>query len=346
MNLTYKNAGVDIHAGNELINRIKPLAAKTHRLGVLGGIGGFGALFELPFERYQHPVLVSSTDGVGTKLKLAIECNKHDSIGIDLVAMCVNDILVQGAEPLFFLDYFAIGKLDIAKGEQIIQGIAQGCQEAGTALVGGETAEMPGLYQEGEYDLAGFAVGIVEKSKIINGDQVTPGDSLIALPSTGLHANGFSLVRKILSIYGYSLNKPFGSSTLGETLLTPTRIYVRSILKLLEAFPIKALAHITGGGLVDNVPRVLPPFTVAEIDLDAWQLPDIFRWLKEQGNIEQTEFLKTFNCGVGMVICLSQEKEAQAMQLLKTLGESPFRLGSIKPSTVTQPFVRFTNAFN
>jgi phosphoribosylformylglycinamidine cyclo-ligase len=343
MKLNYKAAGVDIETGNQLVNRIKPIAAKTIRPGVLGGIGGFGALFELPLARFKQPVLVSSTDGVGTKLKLAIDLNKHDTIGIDLVAMCANDIIVQGGEPLFFLDYFATGKLDLLKGEAVINGIAKGCEIANIALIGGETAEMPGIYRDKDYDLAGFVVGIVEKSKIIDGSQVSSGDKLIGLPSSGLHSNGFSLVRKILDGH-HHLAEPFATSSLGEVLLTPTRIYVKSILGLLEKLPIKALAHITGGGLIENLPRVLPNFTQAEINLTAWQVPEIFKWLQRHGNIEEQEMLRTFNCGVGMVICVSDEFAQQAMQVLETLGESPFMLGAIKQSPIQAASVSFVHA--
>lgn len=343
MTLTYKNAGVDIHTGNQLIERIKPLAAKTKRPGILGGLGGFGALFELPIEKYKQPILVSSTDGVGTKLKLAIELNKHDSIGIDLVAMCVNDILVQGAEPLFFLDYFATGKLNLDIAENIILGITKGCEEANVALVGGETAEMPGVYIEKDYDLAGFVVGVVEKAKLITGETVIPGDSLIALPSSGIHSNGFSLVRKILSLGNHALDESFEGSTLGMTLLTPTRIYVKAILALLAEIPVKALAHITGGGIIENLPRVLPANMEALIDKSTWKFPPIFNWLQNAGNIAQSEMWRTFNCGVGMIICVAQEVEDAALNRLRELGEQPWKIGTLVTSKNQQPTVRMIN---
>lgn len=329
MKLTYKDAGVDIEAGNELVNRIKPLAAKTNRAGLLGGIGGFGGLFEIPLDRYKNPVLVSATDGVGTKLKLAIDLDYHETIGIDLVAMCVNDIIVSGAEPLYFLDYFATGKLEVNKAERIIAGIAAGCKQANIALLGGETAEMPGLYLENDYDLAGFSVGVVEKTRIITGDSVTPGDVLIALPSSGVHSNGFSLVRKILSHHNLSLAAHFHGKSLGEELLTPTKIYVKSILELLNAVPVKALAHITGGGLLENLPRVLPRNVKACIHRKSWQLPEIFCFLKEKGSLTDEEMFRTFNCGVGMVIIISPEHATTAMDLLTQLGEQPWNIGEI-----------------
>lgn len=341
MKLTYKDAGVDISAGNELVERIKPLAAKTHRTGVVSGIGGFGALFELPLHQYQNPILVTSTDGVGTKLKLAIDLNKHDTIGIDLVAMCVNDILVQGAQPLFFLDYFATGRLDVLKGESIISGIAKGCEQANTALVGGETAEMPGVYSEQDYDLAGFVVGIVEKSKLINGQTVKAGDSLIALSSSGLHSNGYSLARKVIELQKHCLDEPFGKTTLGETLLTPTRIYVASVLKLLQEVNVKALAHITGGGIVENLPRVLPPKTEAVIVRESWEIPAIFKWLQREGNIDDSEMWRTFNCGIGMIICVAKENTAITIKTLQQLGEHPWQVGSIKSSSSRVPIVSF-----
>lgn len=341
--LSYKDAGVDIEAGNELVHRIKPLAKKTHRPGMLGGIGGFGALFELPLERFKQPVLVSSTDGVGTKLKLAIDLNQHETIGIDLVAMCVNDLVVQGAEPLFFLDYFATGRLDVDKAEKIIAGIAKGCIEAGTALVGGETAEMPGMYSHEDYDLAGFTVGIVEKDKIITGQSVTAGDVLIALPSSGLHSNGYSLVRKVITDTKQSLDQPFGDSNLGQVLLRPTRIYVKSILQLLQVVPVKAIAHITGGGIIENLPRVLPDHTQALIDSSSFTIPTIFQWLATQGNIETTEMWTTFNCGVGMILCVAKANQQVAMQTLEDLGEHPWIIGSITDSSQKTPSVRITS---
>jgi phosphoribosylformylglycinamidine cyclo-ligase len=340
--LSYKDAGVDIEAGNQLVHRIKPLAKKTHREGILGGIGGFGALFELPLHRFTKPVLVSSTDGVGTKLKLAIDLNQHDTIGIDLVAMCVNDLIVQGAEPLFFLDYFATGKLELDKAETIIAGIAEGCQEAGAALVGGETAEMPGMYSHDDYDLAGFTVGIVEKDKIITGQTVTPGDILIALPSSGLHSNGYSLVRKVLELKQQQLNQAFEGSTLGKTLLAPTRIYVKPILKLLETVPVKAMAHITGGGIVENLPRVLPDYMQAIIDSQSFTQPKIFSWLAKQGNIDPKEMWKTFNCGIGMVLCVAENLHKMALTTLQDAGEHPWVIGTIAQSNSKNPSVSIT----
>ncbi|MDH5515953.1 MAG: phosphoribosylformylglycinamidine cyclo-ligase, partial [Gammaproteobacteria bacterium] len=284
--LSYRDAGVDIDAGNALIDRIKPAVAKTRRPGVLSGLGGFGALFELPLDRYRQPVLVSGTDGVGTKLKLAVDAGLHDSIGIDLVAMCVNDIVVTGAEPLFFLDYYATGKLDLDVAGDVITGIARGCELAGAALVGGETAEMPGMYSEGDYDLAGFSVGIVEKSEIIDGSKVGSGDVIIGLASSGPHSNGYSLIRKVLEVSGQSLQDSLAGKTLAEWLLAPTRIYVKSLLSLCSTVDVHSIAHITGGGLTENLPRVLPAGTRAIIDASSWQRPVIFDWLQEQGNIE------------------------------------------------------------
>lgn len=327
--LNYKSAGVDIAAGNALVERIKPIAAKTRNPGVLAGLGGFGSLYELPWQRYRQPVLVSGTDGVGTKLKLAFALNQHNTIGIDLVAMCVNDIVVQGAEPLFFLDYFATGKLDVASAAAVIEGIGQGCELAGAALVGGETAEMPGMYSEGEYDLAGFCVGIVEKDQIIDGSQVKVGDKLIGLASSGPHSNGYSLIRKIVEQSGFSLEDKVDGQPLGETLLTPTKIYVKSLLNLFKAVPVHALAHITGGGITENLPRVLANDLAANINLSAWQMPSIFQWLQEQGQVSLADMLVTFNCGVGMIICVAPENEAEALQYLQNQGEIAFTLGEI-----------------
>ena len=327
--LNYKSAGVDIAAGNALVERIKPIAAKTRNPGVLAGLGGFGSLYELPWQRYRQPVLVSGTDGVGTKLKLAFALNQHNTIGIDLVAMCVNDIVVQGAEPLFFLDYFATGKLDVASAAAVIEGIGQGCELAGAALVGGETAEMPGMYSEGEYDLAGFCVGIVEKDQIIDGSQVKVGDKLIGLASSGPHSNGYSLIRKIVEQSGFSLEDKVDGQPLGETLLTPTKIYVKSLLNLFKAVPEHALAHITGGGITENLPRVLANDLAANINLSAWQMPSIFQWLQEQGQVSLADMLVTFNCGVGMIICVAPENEAEALQYLQNQGEIAFTLGEI-----------------
>ncbi|GAB6139638.1 phosphoribosylformylglycinamidine cyclo-ligase [Methylosoma difficile] len=327
--LNYKSAGVDIAAGNALVERIKPIAARTRTAGVMAGLGGFGSLFELPLDRYQQPVLVSGTDGVGTKLKLAIDMGVHHTVGIDLVAMCVNDIIVQGAEPLFFLDYFATGKLDVDTAAAVIEGIGKGCELSGAALVGGETAEMPGMYADGEYDLAGFCVGIVEKAKALDGSQVQVGDKLIAMASSGPHSNGYSLIRKIIAHSGANLSDPFDGKTLGEALLEPTRIYVKNLLALLEKVPVHALAHITGGGLTENLPRVLPEGTNARIDLASWQFPPIFQWLQQQGNVSLDDMLVTFNCGVGMIVCVAQQDEQAALAVLASLGENVFSIGEI-----------------
>ena len=327
--LNYKDAGVDIVAGNALVERIKPIAAKTRISGVMAGLGGFGSLFELPLDRYKNPVLVSGTDGVGTKLRLAIDLGIHNTVGIDLVAMCVNDIIVQGAEPLFFLDYFATGKLDVNTAAAVIEGIGKGCELAGAALVGGETAEMPNMYADGDYDLAGFCVGIVEKSEMLDGSKVSIGDKLIGLASSGAHSNGYSLIRKIIERNQASLDEPFNGKTLGETLLTPTRIYVKSLLSLIKKIPVHALAHITGGGLTENLPRVIPDNLNAQIDLKSWQFPAIFDWLQSNGNVSQADMLITFNCGVGMVICIAAEDEAATLNLLAELGETAFVMGKI-----------------
>ncbi len=327
--LDYKSAGVDIEAGNALIERIKPAVEKTFRPGVLTGLGGFGALFELPWDRYRHPVLVAGTDGVGTKLKLALQLDRHDTVGIDLVAMCVNDIVVQGAEPLFFLDYYATGKLDVETAAQVVGGIAEGCRIAGCALIGGETAEMPGFYGGGEYDLAGFSVGIVERDAIIDGSRVRPGDALVALASSGPHANGFSLIRRILEISGAELSRPLAGRPLADWLLEPTRIYVKALLRLIETCPVHALAHITGGGISENLPRVLPEGLGAEIDLSRWRLPPVFRWLQEQGGIATEEMLRTFNCGVGMIVCVPDGAEADAIARLHELGETTWPVGRV-----------------
>lgn len=327
--LSYRDAGVDIEAGNTLVERIKPLAAKTRRPGVMAGLGGFGSLFELPAGKYNNPVLVSGTDGVGTKLRLAIDTGIHDTIGIDLVAMCVNDIAVLGAEPLFFLDYYATGKLDVDVAANVVSGIAEGCLQAGAALVGGETAEMPGMYQQGDFDLAGFCVGVVEKDNIIDGSQVQAGDVLIGLASSGPHSNGYSLIRKILEISQADLNQPFDGATLGEKLLTPTRIYVKSLLQLNDKVNIHALSHITGGGLLENIPRVLPDNLTAVIDSKSWQRPAIFDWLQQHGNVDNHEMYRTFNNGIGMVVCVAKEDAEATLQLLTTAGETAMRIGHV-----------------
>ncbi|GAB4288480.1 MAG: phosphoribosylformylglycinamidine cyclo-ligase [Methylophaga sp.] len=328
--LSYRDAGVDIEAGNALVDRIKPHAAKTHRPGVMAGLGGFGSLFELPLDRYRHPVLVSGTDGVGTKLRLAIESGIHDTIGIDLVAMCANDIAVLGAEPLFFLDYYATGKLDVDVAASVVSGIAEGCLQAGAALVGGETAEMPSMYEEGDYDLAGFCVGVVEKDRILDGSNVAAGDQLIGLASSGPHSNGYSLIRKILERSGQSLRDDFDGQTLGKALLAPTRIYVKSLLQLNEKINIHALSHITGGGLLENIPRVLPENVKAVINTGGWQRPAIFDWLQEQGHVEDREMYRTFNNGIGMVIIVAADEVEAALQLLRNAGENASLIGQIE----------------
>ncbi len=328
--LSYRDAGVDIDAGNALVERIRPLVKRTMRPEVLGGIGGFGALFELPWDRYRRPVLVSGTDGVGTKLKLALATGKHDTIGIDLVAMCANDVLVTGAEPLFFLDYYATGRLQVEMAVAVVGGIAEGCRLAGAALVGGETAEMPGLYQNADYDLAGFCVGVVERDRIIDGTTVDDGDVLIGLASSGPHSNGYSLIRRVLEHAGSDLHSAFGDSTLGATLLTPTRIYVASVLKLLETVPVRALCHITGGGITENLPRVLPPQTRAVINAGSWQRPAIFDWLQRAGGIADAEMYRTFNCGVGMVVCVAADDAEPALDSLRASGESAWLLGRVE----------------
>ena len=328
--LSYRDAGVDIDAGDQLVENIKPFAKRTLRPEVLGGLGGFGALVEIS-KKYQNPVLVSGTDGVGTKLKLAFEWDIHHTVGIDLVAMSVNDILVQGAEPLFFLDYFACGKLDVARATDVIKGIAEGCEQSGCALIGGETAEMPGMYPEGEYDLAGFAVGVVEKSKVINGRSIRPGDVVLGLASNGAHSNGYSLIRKIIERSNPDLDAEFdGGQTLRQAIIAPTRLYVKPILAALEKFEIKGMAHITGGGLTENIPRVLPENCVAQIDAQSWPLPKLFQWLQQVGNVEQQEMYRTFNCGIGMTVIVPAEQADAAQAFLTEQGETVYRLGTIR----------------
>jgi len=333
ISLSYRDAGVDIDAGDALVDAIKPIAESTRRPGMLEGLGGFGALFEIPPGKYKEPVLVSGTDGVGTKLKLAIDTGIHHTIGIDLVAMCVNDVIVQGAEPLFFLDYYATGKLETSIAKRVIEGIGEGCRQAGCALIGGETAEMPGMYSQEDYDLAGFCVGVVEKSKIITGSAVRAGDTLLGIASSGPHSNGYSLVRKIVSHTRARLDQPFEGSTLGETLLTPTRIYVKAILSLLERHPVHAIAHITGGGLPGNVPRVLPKNTRAVIDSRSWKRPAIFDWLQEGGNVAADEMYRTFNCGLGMVLAVHPQEADATIRALAESGERAFPIGTIEPHT-------------
>ena len=327
--LDYRAAGVDIEAGDALVEAIKPLARRTARPGVVDSLGGFGALFEIP-QHYQHPLLVSGTDGVGTKLKLAIELGIHNTIGIDLVAMCANDIIVQGAEPLFFLDYYATGKLRTEIAAEVIAGIAEGCIQAGAALIGGETAEMPGMYSAEDYDLAGFCVGVVERDQVITGKSVQPGDALLALGSSGAHSNGYSLVRKVIETCEADLSQPMDGKTLAEVLLAPTRIYVKSILGLMSRLPIKAIAHITGGGLPGNLPRVLPDNTRAVVQSGSWQWPAVFNWLQQQGNIATKEMYRTFNCGVGMVIIVADADKTLALDLLQQAGEKAWELGTIE----------------
>ena len=327
--LSYKDAGVDIDAGDALVERIKPMAAKTLREGVLSGLGGFGALFEVP-KRYQEPVLVSGTDGVGTKLKLAFEWGMHDSVGIDLVAMSVNDVLVQGAEPLFFLDYFACGKLDVDTAATVVQGIATGCEQAGCALMGGETAEMPGMYPPGEYDLAGFAVGVVEKSKILTGALVSQGDVVLGLASSGVHSNGFSLVRKVIERSAGALPQQLDGLPFRQALMAPTRIYVKSVLAALAQHPIHALAHITGGGLLENIPRVLPEGLCAQLHLGSWPRSELFAWLQTQAGIDDTEMNRTFNNGLGMVVVVPASAAADCAATLRGMGEQVHVVGSIE----------------
>lgn len=331
--LSYRDAGVDIDAGNALVNKIKPIAARTRRPGVMDSLGGFGALFELPLDRYRNPVLVSGTDGVGTKLKLAIETGIHNTIGIDLVAMCVNDLIVAGAEPLFFLDYYASGKLDVDAAAAVIEGIGQGCELAGAALTGGETAEMPGMYQAGDYDVAGFCVGIVERDEIITGEKTSAGDVLIGLASSGPHSNGYSLIRKIIETSNSSLDDTFGDSTLGATLLTPTKIYVKSLLTLFKQIDVHALAHITGGGFLENLPRVMPENTRAIINQGSWETPAIFDWLQEQGNVADNEMYRTFNCGIGMVLCVAADDAEKTLSILAENGETAWTIGHIEAAT-------------
>lgn len=329
VSLSYRDAGVDIDAGDALVEAIKPFCKRTMREGVLGSIGGFGGLFEIS-KKYKEPVLVSGTDGVGTKLKLAFTLNRHDTVGIDLVAMSVNDILVQGAEPLFFLDYFACGKLDVATATDVIKGVAAGCEQAGCALIGGETAEMPSMYPAGEYDLAGFAVGVVEKAKLIDGSKIAPGDVVLGLASSGAHSNGYSLVRKILEVAKPDLQADFHGRKLADVLLAPTRIYVKPMLALMENMQVKGMVHITGGGLVENIPRVLQPHLVAELSKDAWPMPPLFTWLQEHGGVADAEMHRVFNCGIGMAVIVAEEDADDAQDQLTALGETVYRIGHIR----------------
>lgn len=327
--ITYLDAGVDINAGDELVERIKPLSIKTMRPEVIAGIGGFGSLFEIS-KKYNNPVLVSGTDGVGTKLKLAFELNRHDTIGIDLVAMCVNDILTQGAEPLFFLDYFACGKLNVNKAIRVISGISNGCILARCALIGGETAEMPDMYPVNEYDLAGFAVGVVEKDKIINGKSIIPGDVILGISSSGAHSNGYSLIRKIIETNKIDLYTEIDDKLLCNLIMAPTRIYVNSVLNVIKNFQIKGLAHITGGGLIGNIPRILPDSVKAVLQKNSWKMPTLFSWLQEQGNIDEQEMFRTFNCGIGMTLIVPPEDVDNVMIRLKASGETVWEIGMIE----------------
>jgi phosphoribosylformylglycinamidine cyclo-ligase len=328
--VTYRSAGVDIDAGDELVERIKPHVRRSMRREVLGGIGGFGALVEIPTDRYKRPVLVSGTDGVGTKLRLAIDTGRHDTVGVDLVAMCVNDVVVQGAEPLFFLDYFATGKLRVEVGERVIAGIVEGCVQAGCALVGGETAEMPGMYHGADYDLAGFAVGVVEKERIIDGSGTAAGDVVLGLPSSGPHSNGFSLIRKILEVSGADLETPVEGVPLIERLMKPTRIYVKPLLALLKELPVHGLAHITGGGLLDNVPRVLPEGLEVFLDRGAWGRDPVFEWLAAEGRVPDGEMYRVFNCGIGMTVQLAASDAGRAIEILRSADQPAFVIGEVR----------------
>jgi phosphoribosylformylglycinamidine cyclo-ligase len=327
--LTYRDAGVDIDAGNALVEKIKPLVKRTMRPEVLAGVGGFGASVRVPLEKYREPVMVSGTDGVGTKLKLAQQLNRHSTIGIDLVAMCVNDVLVQGAEPIFFLDYFATGKLDVDIAAAVVAGIANGCAESGCALVGGETAEMPDMYPPGEYDLAGFCVGLVERSKMIDGSAVREGDVLIGIESSGPHSNGYSLIRKVLARAAADLDQPFGAGTLGDALMAPTRLYVKPILALLAALPVAAMAHITGGGLSENIVRVIPAGLGIRVDSATWPMPAVFDWLQRHGQIEPAEMWRTFNCGIGFVLVVAPTDADRAIASLNAMGMPSFAIGEV-----------------
>lgn len=340
--LSYKDAGVDIDAGNALVDRIKGVAKRTRRPGVMAGLGGFGALFELP-TGYKEPVLVSGTDGVGTKLRLAMDLNMHDTIGIDLVAMCVNDLIVGGAEPLFFLDYYATGKLNVDVASAVVAGIGDGCEQSGCALVGGETAEMPGMYEGDDYDLAGFCVGIAEKSELIDGANVAAGDVLIGMASSGPHSNGYSLIRKIIEVSNADLNEKVGNTTLAKALMEPTRIYVKTLLKLIKEVQVNAMCHVTGGGLQENIPRVLPDHCKAVVDTTAWQLPPVFQWLKDKGNVDAYEMYRTFNCGVGMILAVPADQANKTLELLQAAGEEAFVVGHVAPATGDEERVELPN---
>jgi phosphoribosylformylglycinamidine cyclo-ligase len=330
MAITYRDAGVDIDAGDELVERIKPLVRRTLRPEVLGGLGGFGALVEVPVDRYRRPVLVSGTDGVGTKLRLAIDTGRHDTVGIDLVAMCVNDIVVQGAEPLYFLDYYATGKLEVAVAERVVAGIVEGCLQAGCALVGGETAEMPGMYHAGDYDLAGFTVGVVEKDLIIDGSKTRAGDVVIGLPSSGPHSNGYSLIRRLIAHTGADASTQVAGMALFDRLMAPTRIYVKPLLQLLKEFDVHGLAHVTGGGITDNLPRVIPEGLGIVLEKRALELPPVFRWLQQAAGVDDAEMYRTFNCGIGMTVHVAPSDVDAVMARLRELGEAPRVLGEVR----------------
>ena len=328
--LRYRDAGVDIDRGNRLVDRIRAIASRTYRPGVLGGVGGFASLFKLPMDRYRNPVLVTAADGVGTKLRLAVQTSSYETVGIDLVAMCANDVLVQGAEPVLFLDYLAMGRLELSTAQMVIEGVARGCELAGASLVGGECAEMPGVYSSEDFDLAGFCLGLVEEDRIVSSAGVHPGDRIVGLPSSGLHSNGFSLVRKVLEVSGASLTAPFdGGESLGECLMTPTRIYVGPVHALMEAVPVKGLAHITGGGLTLNIGRILPAGLCVRLDRRTWTVPPIVRWVRETGGIEDREMFRTFNCGIGMAIVVSAHHVDDALRILGDAGEDPAIIGEV-----------------
>ncbi|MDX1347002.1 MAG: phosphoribosylformylglycinamidine cyclo-ligase [Thiomicrorhabdus chilensis] len=337
--ISYKDAGVDIDAGNALVDAIKPIAKATARPEVSASLGGFGALFELPMDKYKNPVLVSGTDGVGTKLRLAIDSGKHDQVGIDLVAMCVNDLIVQGAEPLFFLDYYATGQLDVTVATDVVKGIGEGCLQSGCALIGGETAEMPGMYPKGDYDLAGFCVGIVEKADLIDGTKVKAGDVMLGLASSGPHSNGYSLIRKIIEVSNVDLQKDIDGQPLIDALMAPTKIYVKSLLKLMKSVEIHAVSHITGGGLLENLPRVMPENTMANINTNSWKRPAVFDWLEEAGNLEYEEMHRTLNCGIGLVIVVDESDQQKAVDALTKMGESVTVIGQIEASDQAEPSV-------
>ncbi len=328
--ITYRDAGVDIDAGDELVERIKPAVKRSMRPEVLGGLGGFGALVEVPLDRYRRPVMVSGTDGVGTKLRLAIETGRHDTIGIDLVAMCANDVVVQGAEPIFFLDYYATGRLQVPIAERVIKGIVEGCLQAGCALVGGETAEMPGMYEGDDYDLAGFCVGLVEKDGIIDGTQTRAGDAIIGLASSGPHSNGYSLIRRLVQAGGAGPDTMLGGDSLYDLLIAPTRIYVKSVLALIAEVPVHAIAHITGGGPAGNIPRVLPEGLEAVIEERSWHRPAVFDWLQRAGNVERDEMHRTFNCGIGMVVCVAAADADRTLGILRGRGETATLVGEVR----------------